>query len=131
MRSNEIKISHTWSEISKIGIEQVLTKGCEYSSPRQIYPDIQPIHRSQDDTETKIVVNVYTRRSIPHIHYVGLIRVTTIDGLYITDLCESKIAVSGDVQTEMRCLRTEGQPSLSINPTYCVFSQCRVITQKY
>ena len=78
------------------------------------------IHRSQGDTETKIVVNFDTRRTIPHIHYVGLSRVTTIDALYITDLCENKIAVSGDVQTEMRRLRTEGQLSLSINPIYKV-----------
>ena len=43
------------------------------------------IHRSQGGTETKIVVNFETRRAIPHIHYVGLSRVTTIDGLYVTD----------------------------------------------
>ena len=67
------------------------------------------IHRSQCDTETKIVVNFETRRAIPHIHYVGLSRVTTIDGLYVTDLCENKIAVSDDVRTEMHRLRTEGQ----------------------
>ena len=46
------------------------------------------IHRSQGDTETKIVVNFETRRTIPHIHYVGLSRVTTIEGLHITDLSE-------------------------------------------
>ena len=46
------------------------------------------IHRSQGDTETKIVVNFSTKRTIPHIHYVGLSRVTTIEGLYIKDLCE-------------------------------------------
>ena len=48
------------------------------------------IHRSLGDTEQKIVVNFNTRRAIPHIHYVGLSRVTTIEGLYITDLCEEK-----------------------------------------
>ena len=60
------------------------------------------IHRSQGDTETKIVVNFETRRAIPHIHYVGLSRVTTIDGLYVTDLCENKIAVSDDVRKEKK-----------------------------
>lgn len=77
------------------------------------------IHRSQGDTETKLVVNFETRRAIPHIHYVGLSRVTTIDGLYVTDLCENKIAVSDDIQTEMHRLRTEGQLSLSVKPIYC------------
>ena len=51
------------------------------------------IHRSQGDTESRIVVNLETRRAIPHIHYVGLARVTTINGFFITvDLCEDKIA---------------------------------------
>ena len=52
------------------------------------------MHRSQGDTETNIVVNFNTRRAISHIHYVGLRRVTTIEGLFITDLCESKIGVN-------------------------------------
>ena len=67
------------------------------------------IHRSPGDTESRIVVNLETRRAIPHVHYVGLSRVTTINGLFITDLCEDKIAVSNDVQTEMQRLSTEGQ----------------------
>lgn len=48
------------------------------------------IHRSQGDTETRVVVNFETRRAFPHIHYVGLSTVTTIEGLHITDLCEDK-----------------------------------------
>ena len=48
------------------------------------------IHCSQGDTEERIAVNFNTRRAIPHIHYVGLSRVTTIEGLFITDLCEKK-----------------------------------------
>ena len=38
------------------------------------------IHRSRGDTESRVVVNLETRRAIPHIHYVGLSRVTTING---------------------------------------------------
>jgi len=41
------------------------------------------IHRSQGDTETRIVVNFDTGRAIPHIHYVGQSRVTTIEGLHV------------------------------------------------
>ena len=78
------------------------------------------IHRSQGDTETIIVVNFDTRRAIPHIHYVGLSRVTTMGGLFITDLCQNKIAVSCDVQTEMDSLRDEGKLSLSVTPGYNV-----------
>ena len=45
---------------------------------------------------------------------------TTIDGLFINDLCENKIAVSCDVQTEMDRLRGEGKLSLSVTPVYNV-----------
>ena len=59
------------------------------------------IHRSQGDTENRIVVNLDTRLAISHIHYVGLSRVATIEGLSITDLCENKIAVSNAMCKEM------------------------------
>ena len=76
------------------------------------------IHRSQGDTEQKIVVNFNTRRSIPHIHYVDLIRVTAIEGLFITDLCEDKIAVNPHVAAEMEHLRNERVLKLSVTPIY-------------
>ena len=38
------------------------------------------IHRSQGDTVDKIVVNFDSKKAIPHVHYVGLSRVTTIEG---------------------------------------------------
>ena len=63
-------------------------------------------------------MNFSTRRTIPHIHYVGLSRVTTIEGLYITDLCESKIAVHPDVKKEMERLRTSAKLKLCISPLY-------------
>ena len=44
------------------------------------------IHRSQGDTEKKIVVNYNTKRAIPHIYYVDLSRLPTTEGMYITDL---------------------------------------------
>ena len=73
------------------------------------------IHRSQGDTETRVVVNFETRKTIPHIHYVGLSRVTTIEGLHITNLCE---AVSADVKKETERLRTQGKLDLCISPIY-------------
>ena len=48
------------------------------------------VHRSQGDTQTEIVLNLNTRRGIPHIHYFALSRVTTIEGLYVTDLVKTK-----------------------------------------
>lgn len=79
------------------------------------------IHGSQGDTETRVVVNFETRstrQSFPHIHYVGLSRVTTTEGLYITGLCEHKIAVSSEVREHMKHLRTEGKLDLCISPIY-------------
>ena len=93
------------------------------------------IHRSQGDTETRIVVNFDTGRAIPHIHYVGLSRVTTIEGLHITNLCESKIAVSPDVQTEMKQLRSSGCLRLSVLPLYAAnpiaFKICHLNTRSF
>ena len=65
------------------------------------------VHRSQGDTQTQIVVNLNSNRAFPHIHYVSLSRVTTIEGLYITDLCEDKTSVDQRVVKEMEILRTE------------------------
>ena len=41
-----------------------------------------------------------------------------MDSSFITDLCENKIAVHCDVQTEMDPLRSEGQLSFSETPVY-------------
>ena len=72
------------------------------------------IHRSQGDTETKIVANFSTRRTIPHIHYVGLSRATSLAGLYITDQCEAKTDVHPAVKNEMEELRTSRKLKLCI-----------------
>lgn len=84
------------------------------------------IYRSQGDTGNRIVVNSKTRRAVSHVRYLGLSRVTTIDSLYITDLCENKIAVSDDVQNRSR---TEGQLSLSdfLNPRSSHKDLCDVL----
>jgi hypothetical protein len=47
-----------------------------------------------------------------------LSRVTTIEGLYITDLCEDKIAVNPHVAAEMELLRGERQLTISVTPIY-------------
>ena len=76
------------------------------------------IHRSQGGTETRIVVDFGTRKTIPHINYVGLSRVTAREGLYISDLCDSKIVVHPDVKKEMERLRTTAKLKLCMPPLY-------------
>ena len=76
------------------------------------------VHRSQGDTKSQIVVNLNTRRAIPHIQYFTLSQVTAIEGLYITDLCESKISVDPKVVKEMQLLRNEYKLDLCFTPLY-------------
>ena len=55
---------------------------------------------------------------------MGLSRVTTFKGLYITDLCEDKIAVHPDVNIEMERLRTIAKLKLCISPLYHITGSC-------
>ena len=59
------------------------------------------IHRSQGATETRIVVNFETKKTIPHINYVGLSRVTTLKGLYRTDLPHKKLQLA--LMSNLKC----------------------------
>ncbi len=117
-------IQPTWTPIKPITTQFAVGRNRTAQVVRKQFP-LRPaaaktIHRSQGDTENKIVVNFNTTRSIPHIHYVGLSRVTTLEGLYVTDLCEDKIAVSNDVKTEMQRLRNEACLQLSVPPLYAL-----------
>ena len=93
-------ITLTWTLIKPITTQFSVGRNQAAQVLRKQFP-LRPavaktIHRSQGDTEPKSVVNFDTR-AVPHIHYVGLSRVTKIEGLYITDLCEEKIAVNPHV----------------------------------
>ena len=84
-------IQPTWTPIKPITTQFAVGRTRSVQVVRKQFP-LRPaaaktIHRSQGNTESRIVVNLETRRAIPHIHYVGLSRVTTINGLFITDLC--------------------------------------------
>ena len=76
------------------------------------------VHRSQGDTEREIFVDLESSRAIPHIHYVALSRVTSIEGLHICNLSENKISVNNHVKGEMHRLRHEAQLSPSLKFIY-------------
>ena len=57
---------------------------------------------------------------------MALARVTIIEGLYIADLCENKIAVDSKVVEEMQQLRTERSLQLCFSPLYVVLNQSGV-----
>lgn len=115
-------IDSAWTPIKPVTTQFAVDKRQTAQVVRKQFPlrpaTAKTIHRSQGDTEQKIVVNFSTKRTIPHIHYVGLSRVTTIEGLYITDLCEQKIAVNPHVANEMESLRNERALNLSVTPIY-------------
>ena len=81
-------IELTWTPIKPTSTQFAVSRSKSVHVVRKQFP-LRPaaaktLHRSQGDTETKIVVYFEARRAIPHIH-VGLSRVTTIDGLYVTE----------------------------------------------
>ena len=51
---------------------------------------------------------------------MSLSRITTIEGLYITDLCEDKIAVNTNVQREMHRLWRNANLDLCISHIYMI-----------
>ena len=115
-------IQNTWTPIKPITSQFAVGKNKSVQVMRRQFPfcpaAAKTVHRSQGDTQSQIVVNLDTKRAIPHIHYVALSRVTTIDGLYVTDLCEKKIAVDHKVIAEMQQLRTDRKLELCFTPLY-------------
>ena len=115
-------IERTWTPIKPVTTQFAVGRTKSAQVVRKQFPlrpaSAKTVHRSQGDTQTQIVVNLNTNRTIPHIHYVALSRVTTIEGLYITDLCEDKISVDPRVIKEMEILRTEHRLKLSFTPLY-------------
>ena len=102
---NTPTIGLTWTPIKPVTVQFNVGRTKAAQVVRKQFP-LRPaaaktIHRSQGDTETRIVVN-FSTKAIPRIHYVGLSRVTTLEGLYVTDLTENKITVSSDVKAEMQ-----------------------------
>ena len=117
-------IEHTSTPIKPVTAQFSVRKNKTAQVVQKQFPlhpaGAKTIHRSQGDTKTKIVVNVSTRKTILHIYYVELSRVASIEGLYITDLCENKIAVHPDFKKEMERLTTSAKLQLCIYPIYKV-----------
>ncbi|CAB3996373.1 Hypothetical predicted protein [Paramuricea clavata] len=111
-----------WTPIKPVTTQFAVGKTKSAQVVRKQFPlrpaSAKTVHRSQGDTQAQIVVNLNTNRTIPHIHYVALSRVTTIEELYITDLCENKISVDQRVVKEIEMLRIERSLKLCFAPLY-------------
>ena len=103
-------IDRSWTPIMPTTAQFCIGKLSSCKIVRKQFPlrlsAAKTIHRAQGDTEREVVVNLEASRKIPHIHYVTLSRVTTLEGLYITNLNGEKICVSSKVEEEMNRLRT-------------------------
>ena len=53
---------------------------------------------------------------------MSLSRITTIERLYITDLCEDKIAVNTNAQREIHRLWRNANLDLCISPIYMIWT---------
>ena len=100
-------IEHTWTPVNPVTTQFAVGRNRTAQVVRKQFPlhpaAAKTIHRSQGDTDSRIVVDFSNRNTIPHIHYVGLSRVTAIEGLYISDFCESRIAVNPDGEIKNSC----------------------------
>ncbi len=115
-------IESAWTPVKPVTTQFAVGRTKSAQVVRKQFPlrpaSAKTVHRSQGDTQSQIVVNLNTNRAIPHIHYVALSRVTTLEGLHITDLCEDKISVDPRVVKEMEILRTEHSLKLCYTPLY-------------
>ena len=105
-------IEPTWTPIKPVAtrIVQVVRKQLPLRPAAA-----KTIHRSQGDTKTRVVVNFNTRKANLHTPYLGLSRVTTIESLHTTDLCEHKIAYNSDVEKGMERLRNDAKWDLLVS----------------
>ena len=115
-------IETTWTPIKPVTTQFTVGRTKSDQVVRKQFP-LRPasakiVHGTQGDTQSQIVVNLNTKRSIPHTHYVASRRATTIEGLHITDLCEDKVSVDQIVVNEMEMLRTERNLKLCFTPLY-------------
>ena len=67
-------IDNAWTPIEPVTVQFAVGRNKAAQVVRKQFP-LRPAaakttHRSQGDTETKIVVNLNTRTNIPHINYV-------------------------------------------------------------
>jgi hypothetical protein len=69
-------IQVTWTPIKPVTTQFTVGRNKSAQVVRKQFP-LRPaaaktVHRSQGDTQSEIVVNLDTKRAIPHIHYVAL-----------------------------------------------------------
>ena len=122
-------IQHSWTPIFAIKRQFALFPHfVNVKAVRNQFPltlsAARTIHKAQGSTMDKVVVTL-PNIAKPHLHYVALSRVTSLNGLYIKELNPLKITVREDVKEEIKRLRTKKSENLSYTspatlPTNCL-----------
>jgi len=115
---NKSHIHHIWTPILPLSKQFQVERSHLAQVLRKQFPLRQSaaktIHRLQGDTMDQVVVDFTSSRKEPHIHYVGLSRVRTLEGLFILNLCENKMHINENVQQKMAQLRTSRRMPISL-----------------
>ncbi|XP_033725386.1 uncharacterized protein LOC117315346 [Pecten maximus] len=82
------------------------------------------VHKAQGATLDQVVVSLSQtkKRKIPHIHYVALSRVRSLQNLHIIDFNEDSLTKDKEVDAEMQRLSENGL-QLCFNPLYHTYMQ--------
>ncbi|XP_033759145.1 uncharacterized protein LOC117341405 [Pecten maximus] len=86
------------------------------------------VHKAQGATLDQVVVSLSQtkKRKIPHIHYVALSRVRSLQNLHIIDFNENSLSKDKDVDAEMQRLSENGL-QLCFNPLYNIHMQVQFL----
>ena len=84
------------------------------------------VHKAQGCTVDEIVIDLSQTkiRKTPHIHYVALSRVRSVDNLHILNFNEQALAMDEKVLEEMERMKTEAPLQLCYVPMYQINSNC-------
>ena len=111
-------IDNSWTPIHPVSRQFQVGRSQNNQVLRKQFPlqhaAAKTIHRCQGDTLEQVVVDLSSNRKEPHLHYVGLSRVKTLDGLFILNLNEQKIHVSDKVTEQMVVLRSSRAMTMTL-----------------
>ena len=108
-------IDRSWTPILEISRKFCVGRTNVNQVTRRQFPlrlaAAKTIHKSQGSTMQSAILDFGIRKN-DHMHYVGLSRVKSLEGIHILRLNENKISVSGSVYDEMMRMRRESMLSL-------------------
>ncbi|XP_062602358.1 uncharacterized protein LOC134264070, partial [Saccostrea cucullata] len=120
-------ISENWTPIFEVQRSFLLN----YNTFQRIQFPLRPsagktIHKAQGCTVDEIVIDLSQTkvRKIPHIHYVALSRVRSVDHLHILNFNEQALAMDEQVVDEMERMKKEEPLQLCYVPIYQVDINC-------